>query len=64
MPCGVWITTGVPADLVGRVKAELALDAPNNVAADLQPDGTYTVTATFDPCPPGQPQQTVAPYSG
>lgn|GEM_PF-4815788 len=57
MPCGVWKVTDIPENKVGRVMAGYRISKPNSVIKEQQPDGLWTVTATFDPCPPGQPQE-------
>jgi hypothetical protein len=58
MPCGVYTETDIPAADLDEVLAGIALDSPISVTKTQQPDGTWTVVATYPPCPPGQPQST------
>ena len=58
MPCGVYTETKIPAADLDEVLAGIGLDNPTNVTKTQQPDGTWTVVATFPPCPPDQPQTT------
>lgn len=50
MPCGVWKTTDIPENKVDGVVAGYQLDGPQSVVTTQQPDGNWTVTATFAPC--------------
>jgi hypothetical protein len=58
MACGTYTETEIPAADLAMVLAGIALDTPTTVTQILQADGTYTVVATFPPCPAGQPQTT------
>jgi len=53
MPCGTWTEKDVPDDKVGGVIAGFNLDSPKSVTKTKQPDGKWTVVATFAPCPDG-----------
>lgn len=60
MPCGVWKTTDIPENKVDGVVAGYQLDGPQSVVPTRQPDGNWTVTATFAPCaPPKRTRRTV-----
>lgn len=63
MPCGKWTITKVPEDQLETVIADSKLDNPNSVESEKQPDGTYTVTIIYDPCP-GQRQRTNKVFVG
>jgi hypothetical protein len=58
MPCGTWTTTGVPDAKLGEALAQVNLDAPQSVTKTQQADGSWTIVATFPPCPAGQSQTT------
>jgi hypothetical protein len=64
MACGVYTVTKVPDAHVGEVIGDFNLDNPVSVTKTKQADGTWTVVATFLPCPPDQPQTTTSAYSG
>ena len=53
MPCGVFVVTDIPTDKVGSVIAGFRLDSPTDVTKTQQPNGLWTVTATFPPCADG-----------
>lgn len=62
MPCGVFKTTGIPDDQLGAVLAAFRLDNPKSLEKAKQADGTWTVTATFDPCADGANPPTVKAF--
>lgn len=62
MPCGVFKITGIPEDQVGMVLAQFKLDNPKSLEKSKQTDGTWIVTATFDPCADGSSPSTVKPF--
>ena len=47
MPTGVFRITDIPADQVERVIANYQLDAPENIQRIEQPNGKWTIIATF-----------------
>jgi len=49
-PCGVFVTRKVPDSAVDGVVQGFQ-DQGAAVAQQQQPDGTWTVTADFGPCP-------------
>lgn len=50
MPCGTWKTTDVPSADLGLVIGGYQVEHPLKVETTKQPDGLWTVTATFPPC--------------
>lgn len=62
MICGDWTITDIPETEVDGVVAQFGLDQPISVSKSKQPNGTWTVVASFEPCPPGQPQSTTAAH--
>jgi hypothetical protein len=62
MPCGVYKFTDVPDDKLDELIAEIDLDPPLKIDQQKAANGTWTVTATYPPCPPGQPQSTTQQY--
>jgi hypothetical protein len=55
-PCGVWKDSAVPANQVNNVIAAYQADDPNvTINKVANPDGTFNITATFQPCPDGSP---------
>jgi hypothetical protein len=64
MACGIYTVTGVPDANLGEVLAQVNLDNPTSVTHTQQPDGTWTVVATYPPCPAGQPQSTTVAFAG
>ena len=63
-PCGTWTTTDVPDAKLDQVLAEISLNNPINVSQTQQPNGAWTVVATYPPCPDGQPQTTTTSHGG
>ena len=47
MPSGVWKITDIPADGVDEVVANFQLDGPDSVEKTEQPNGKWTVVATY-----------------
>ncbi len=47
MPSGVWKITDIPADKVDEVVANFQLQSPDNVEKTEQPNGKWTVVATY-----------------
>ena len=47
MPSGVFKVTDIPEDKVATVEADYQLDNPDKIEKNLQPNGLWTVTATF-----------------
>ena len=63
MPCGVWKVTDIPSSEVGGVMADYEIYKPETLEKTQQPDGNWTVTATFPPCPPGQQSLNTSSHS-
>lgn len=59
MPSGVWKITDIPADKVDMVAADYEMEGANPVEKTEQPNGKWTVVATF----PGE-GETVQVHSG
>jgi len=47
MPTGIQKSTDVPPDKVDEVIANYNLDGPVDIKKEEQPDGNWTITATF-----------------
>ena len=47
MPSGVFKIINIPADKVSTVIADYELDSPDKIEKFEQPDGLWTVIATF-----------------
>ncbi len=47
MPSGVWKITDIPADKVDMVVADFQLESPDTVEKTEQPNGKWTVVATY-----------------
>ena len=63
-PCGTWKITDVPEDKVAEVMADFKLHRPKpTVTKEQQADGKWTVTAVFEDCPPGEPNETEQSHS-
>lgn len=62
--CGKWIVTDIPEARVGSVMAAYRSQDPLSVGKERQADGTWTVTAVFPDCPPGQPNSRERSHSG
>ena len=52
MPCGPYTVTDVPDASLSGALAILQLDHPITVQTQKQPNGKWTIVATFPPCPP------------
>ena len=63
MPCGTWKTTDIPEAQVPRVEFGYNAEGPISVTREQQADGKWTVTAVFEDCPPGQPNETEQTHS-
>lgn len=50
MPCGEYTISKVPDANLTATVAILQLDHPIKVGTTRQPDGTWTIVATFPPC--------------
>jgi hypothetical protein len=50
MPCGVFTINDVPDANLAATVAIIQLDHPLKVDTTKQPDGKWTVVATFPPC--------------
>lgn len=53
MPCGTWTTTDVPDSELGFVIALYKADKATKIDTRREPDGEWTVIATFPPCDTG-----------
>ena len=59
MACGTFKEAGVPADQVDNAVALWQASSPTPTVTKVQaPDGTWTITAVFPPCPPGTTHDT------
>lgn len=54
MTCGTFTTTDIPADQADAVEElyRAGTPAPTSVTRTQQPNGLYTITAVYPPCPP------------
>lgn len=50
MPCGIWTTNDVPDSDLGFVIALYKADNALKIETQREPDGQWTVIATFPPC--------------
>lgn len=50
MPCGPYTVTDVPDASLSGALAILQLNHPLNVQTQKQPNGKWTINATFPPC--------------
>ena len=65
MVCGVFTTSKVPDGFQGAVVALYKANdpPPTSVTSTQDADGTWTVIATWPPCPPGTVHESASPPS-